>query len=226
MTSFGLKIIALITMLCDHLGYILFHRISFMNIIGKLSFPIFAFQISEGYVHTKNLKKYIFRLFTFGIISQIPFMLFLSCLGTMHFTLNIFFTLLLGLLAITIFDQCKNKIIGWFSVIVIIFVSQLTHCDYGWFGPLIIFLFYFFKDNKLYMNISFILAVTIKYGFSYITNSSIMQIYLGIATCLSLLFINLYNHQKGKNIKYLLYVFYPLHLLFLYILSFFFVNLL
>lgn len=226
MTSFGLKIIALITMLCDHLGYILFHRISFMNIIGKLSFPIFAFQISEGYVHTKNLKKYIFRLFTFGIISQIPFMLFLSCLGTMHFTLNIFFTLLLGLLAITIFDQCKNKIIGWFSVIVIIFVSQLMHCDYGWFGPLIIFLFYFFKNHKLYMNISFILAVLMKYFISYLEYPNMIQIYLAIGTSLSLLFINLYNHQKGKNIKYLLYIFYPLHLLLLYILSLFFVNLL
>ena len=49
MSSFALKIIAMITMLCDHCGYIFLNKTSFLNVIGKISFPIFAFQISEGY---------------------------------------------------------------------------------------------------------------------------------------------------------------------------------
>ena len=58
MTSFTLKIIALITMFIDHLGYAIFNKFSFFNYIGRVAFPIFAFQISEGFHYTKNVKKY------------------------------------------------------------------------------------------------------------------------------------------------------------------------
>ena len=78
MTSFVLKLIALVTMFCDHFGDAFVGHYSFFNIIGRIAFPIFAFQISEGYIHTKNLKKYIIRLLGFAIISQIPFHLFLK----------------------------------------------------------------------------------------------------------------------------------------------------
>lgn len=221
MSSFGLKIIALISMLFDHCGYIFFNRITFMNVIGKLSFPIFAFQISEGYKYTKNLKLYFFRLFMFAIAAQLPFILFLNCLGTTTFTLNIFFTLFLGLLSITVYDKSKNKKLSLLFVLFIITIAQVINCDYGWFGITIIFLFYLFKDKKLFMNLSFILAVVIKYIISYIQSPNKIHIYFAISTCLSLLFINLYNNKKGRNIKYLLYIFYPLHLMVLVLLKFF-----
>lgn len=92
-SSFALKIIAVICMLCDHLGDAIIKPFSFFNVIGRIAFPIFAFQITEGYIHTKDLKKYFKRLIIFAILSQIPFMLFLSTF-TSPFTLNIFFTLL------------------------------------------------------------------------------------------------------------------------------------
>lgn len=80
-------------------------------LFGRIAFPIFAFQITEGYMHTKDLKKYFKRLILFAIISQIPFMLFLSTF-TSPFTLNIFFTLLFGLFAIYIYDKIPNKFLG------------------------------------------------------------------------------------------------------------------
>ena len=92
MTSFSLKIIAIITMFIDHLGNSYFKYTTWMNVIGRIAFPIFAFLISEGYAHTKNLKKYFFRLFLFALISQIPFMLFFSTYKD-GFAFNIFFTL-------------------------------------------------------------------------------------------------------------------------------------
>ena len=104
MSSFVLKIIAIISMFIDHVGYVVFGKFSCFNYIGRIAFPIFAFQISEGYVHTKNLKKYFFRLFLFAIISQVPFMLFHSLISS-DFSLNIFFTLLLGLACIFIYDK-------------------------------------------------------------------------------------------------------------------------
>ena len=108
MTSFVLKIIALITMFIDHLGYAIYGKFSYLNYIGRIAFPIFAFQISEGFVHTKNIKKYFIRLLVFAIISQLPFMLFLSTFSKNIYELNIFFTLSFGLLAIFIFDKIIN----------------------------------------------------------------------------------------------------------------------
>ena len=74
MSAFVLKMIAMITMFIDHLGYVVHNgSISWFNYIGRFAFPIFAFQISEGYIHTKDLKKYFFRLFLLAIISEIPY---------------------------------------------------------------------------------------------------------------------------------------------------------
>ena len=105
MTSFALKIIALITMFCDHFGDAFLGHFSIFNLIGRFAFPIFAFQISEGYMHTRNIKKYFLRLSVFALISQIPFSLFShKFLHSSILSLNVFFTLLLGLLAIYLFD--------------------------------------------------------------------------------------------------------------------------
>lgn len=214
MTSFILKIIAVITMLCDHLGYVIFGQFSFMNYIGRLSFPIFAFLITEGYKHTKDLKKYFARLLIFAIISQIPYMLFINTFSN-SFSLNILFTLSLGLLGITIYDKIKYKSLGLILIVIFAFIAQLLHFDYGLFGISIIFIFYIFKENKLLMNLFFCIAVFINY-FSL----RIEYIFIILFCSLSLIPINLYNEKKGKNIKYFLYVFYPLHLIALYLLTF------
>ena len=228
MSAFMLKIIALISMLCDHSSYVIFGGFSFLNYIGRLAFPIFAFQISEGYIHTKNLKKYILRLSIFALVSQIPFMLFRSEFFS-SFALNVFFTLLFGLLGIIAFDflnkmEFKNKYIhyfynflGLFSVAIFAFVSEFLHCDYGYFGVLVIFLFYIFKKNTLLMNLSFILATFI-YFLKNLMQPQLFTIYFSLfmCTCFPLVFINMYNNKKGKDTKLFLYLFYPIHLLILY----------
>ena len=219
MSSFSLKIIALISMLCDHIGLAFLNSNLFLKIIGRISFPIFAFQISEGYKYTKNINKYFLRLLCFAIISQIPFMFFFSSINQPIFKLNIFFTLILGLLSITFYETIKNKysnkILSIIPVLFFVTLSQILNCDYGWFGVTIIFLFHIFKENKLMMNISILIVIIMKYLINYIQVPHIYQLYLMIGTASSLLFINLYNNKKGKNIKYLLYIFYPLHLIIL-----------
>jgi len=216
MSSFVLKIIAIITMFIDHVGYAIFGKFSFFNYIGRIAFPIFAFQISEGYSHTIDLKKYFLRLFIFAIISQVPFMLFGKIISN-DFTLNIFFTLLLGLISIYIYDKSKYKLLGIISAILIGFLAEFAHCDYGFYGVAIIFLFYVFKSDVIKSSIAFMLSTTIKYlipifkyGFYHV------YLYLFICTLLPIVFISLYNGKKGKDTKYLLYLFYPIHLLLIY----------
>ena len=217
MSAFVLKIIAVITMFIDHFGYVVSNgKLSFYNYIGRIAFPIFAFQISEGYIHTKNLKKYFLKLFSFALISQIPFMLF-SKIVTDKFGLNVLFTLFLGLTAIFIYDKCKYKILGIIAGIAIGLIAEFTRCDYGLFGVSLILIFYIFKNNIINTSIFYFIAVSTKYGI--LAFKSGMQpriLYLFIGTFISMFFIALYNGKKGKDTKYLLYLFYPIHLILLY----------
>ena len=113
MSIFVLKIIACITMFLDHIKYAIpITNNVLTKYLGRIAFPLFAFLITEGYMHTKNLKKYYIRLFIFALISQIPFMLFRTLVNSSDIILNIMFTLLLGLIAITIFDKTKEKFIS------------------------------------------------------------------------------------------------------------------
>ena len=215
MSSFVLKVIAVISMLIDHSGYLIFNGFSFMNYIGRLAFPIFAFLITEGYTHTSNLKKYFLRLLIFAIISQIPFML----LFPGDFTFNILFTLALGLLAITVYNKLSNKIFGILFVALCAVLAHFLQFDYGWFGITIIFIFYIFKNKKTYMNILFGATTFINYIYYFAKTLRIEYLLIFLFCTLSLIPINLYNGKKGKNIKYFLYVFYPLHLIVLYFIN-------
>ena len=197
MSNFVLKIIAIITMFIDHLGYAIYGKFSYFNYIGRLAFPIFAFGISEGYIHTKSKKNYLIRLFIFALASQVPFMLFRS-MFTSSFALNIFFTLLIGLIAIIGYEQCKNKYVGLLLVVCLALTADALKTDYGYFGILMIFIFHVFKDKKTLMNISYIGLCLLKYIPLYIShNFYYAYLLLAICTILSLIFINLYNGKKG-----------------------------
>lgn len=231
MTSFSLKIIAIISMFFDHFGYAFLGQFSFFNLIGRLAFPIFTFQISEGYTHTRNLKKYFLRLVFFALVSQLPFSLFLHKYINNSFQLNVFFTLFIGLFAIftydyiiKLFNNSKSKfhfdkLIGFIIVMLFASIAQLLHTDYGFWGIIVIFAFYLFKNNKIASTISFTILCILKYSFNIIMYGfNYIYILLCVFTILPILFIRLYNGRQGKKIKYLLYVFYPLHLLLLYFL--------
>lgn len=217
MSNFVLKIIAIVSMFLDHLGYALYSKFSNFNYWGRLAFPIFAFGISEGFKHTKSKKNYLTRLALFGIISQAPFMFF-SSMFTDSFSLNVFFTLFIGLIAIIGYENCKNKIIGLLLVICLGITADTIHTDYGYFGVFMIFLFHVFKEKKLFMNLSIIALCLIKYIPLFVKyNFYIPYLILCLCTLISLIFINLYNGKKGPNSKYLLYCFYPIHLILLYV---------
>lgn len=231
MTAYILKLIAIITMTIDHLGYIVYPgQTSWMNCIGRIAFPIFAFQISEGYTHTHNLKKYFSRLILFALISQIPYAWFhYSVFGNIN--LNIIFTLILGLLAIHIYQVLinkgnsavengnKNALSSYKSLAIMVVVSiallaEFFYFDYGAFGVFLIFFFYLLRNKKVLRNIVVVILTLLYYTPSLLaSNFNILVIIIFLFTILPLIFINLYNGKKGKNCKLLFYIYYPIHLL-------------
>lgn len=205
----------------DHIGISILRMFSSFNLIGRLAFPIFAFQSTEGYIHTKNFKKYIMKLLIFACISQIPFMLFLSTFTNDIFSLNVLFTFILGLLAIYLYDKSSNKFLGFLFVLILGIIAEFIKVDYGIYGIFLMFVFYMLKNKKILMILSSIGLMIFFYG-SYMLkfpDTKIIYLLYMIFSCLSLLFIGFYNKKEGPKTKYLFYIFYPLHLFILYIIT-------
>lgn len=231
-----LKIIAIILMLLDHLWGTIIPGNQWMTLIGRMAFPIFAFLIVEGFFHTSDLKKYMKRLFIFGLISEIPFNLIYTGSIIFPFHQNVMFTLLLGLLIINEIDKLKNnkeikkKIIPILKIFLFLLISIIGFVDYGVTGVLTIVVFYLFRGFKLAwigQLISLILLYIVFFeGQSVILNIFNYEYFLPLQSIgvLSLIFIWLYNGEKGKNnklIKYLFYSFYPVHMLVIYLIYYF-----
>ena len=107
MSSFIIKIIAIISMLFDHTNDVFIGHLSVFNLIGRIAFPLFSFQLVVGYTYTHNIKKYISRMFIFALISQIPYSIFIHIYTGTYFELNIFFTLTTSLICMYVLSS-KN----------------------------------------------------------------------------------------------------------------------
>lgn len=212
MSTFVLKVIAIITMTIDHAGAVVFKDVFALRMIGRLSFPIFAFLIANGYSYTKDRKKYAIRLLLFAVLSQYPFMLAFN----VDWSLNIFFTLFLGLLAIALYDYFKEKnnyLLSNISVLILAILATALNTDYGYYGVFLIFLFYYFRNNFLgasisiiVLNLVFCTQIAMKYYYS-------ISMYVQCLSCLSLFIIYFYNKKRGPRMKYFFYLYYPLHLI-------------
>lgn len=232
MSSTVLRYMAMFFMLLDHMWATLVPGNNWMTYVGRMAMPIFAFLVSEGYVHTRNLKKYKLRLLVFGLISEIPFNLMVSGSVIFPFHQNVMFTLLLGLFAIERVDSvkknrtpkaiCKNILL----LVGICILSVITFVDYNFTGVMTVLLFYILRDVKfapvwqlagmILINIVLRKGLYIPITIGTFTFQFITQ---GFAIC-SLLFIWLYNGEKGcskKWVQYFAYAFYPLHMLVLYL---------
>jgi len=180
-------------MTIDHIGWLFFPQLTFLRIMGRIAFPIFAYQITLGYQKTNNIYKYMLRLFVFSIISQIPYAFLTN-------GLNIFFTLLIGLIMIYLKDRINT--IGGLLPLVLIYFADF---DYGIYGLLMIYSFYIFKANKF------------KSALSMAFLTVIFSVYYNIPTqafsIIALPFI-FFEFKKGITInKYVFYSYYPVHLL-------------
>lgn len=220
MSIFGLKIIACITMILDHIRYAIPETRCFVTqYFGRISFPLFAFLIGEGYAHTRNLKKYYKRLFIFALISQIPFMLFRTLVGEWKM-LNILFTLLLGLMEITVYDKFDKKYYLSIPMVgVLAYLGKLLNVDYGWYGVLTVFVLYVFRNRKFLRIIAFaVLNLCFYYKRLCIINSAPQWISYIFATSPAFILL-LYDGKLGKKTKYLYYIFYPLHMILFYMIA-------
>jgi len=234
MTSSMLKVIACLLMLVDHVGAALFPDAIFLRVIGRLSFPIFAYLVSIGYSKTNSFSKYLCRLSIFAVLSQMPFSLAFSkhvrvssfadffrfLVGSPYPHLNVFCTLALGLIAIRIWDIENHKRDKIIAVLALGVIAESCYTDYGIYGVVMILAFYIFKENKIKTVISqsviyvlFNVPQILLYIYKLPGAKVELVWFIQALSLLALLFIFRYNGKKGKDLKFFFYAFYPVHLL-------------
>lgn len=212
-TSFELKLIAAVSMLIDHAGYILFYNDTGMRIIGRLAFPIFAFLLVEGFVRTQNIQKHMIKIFIFAIITEPIFDYALYGTFVYWGFQNVLFTFFLALLPMYIELKLRNKHsrkIGYVLFIVSIIAAEFINCDYGAFGIIIVMVFHYLYSNfKLKLAIAGAMLLLLSTG---IQRMSVLAIPL----------LALYRGRQGVNnaiTKNMFYWFYPAHLLILTVIA-------
>lgn len=142
-----LKIIAFLSMFCDHIGVIFFPGARWMRVVGRLAFPLFAWCVAVGAPRTRDIRGYSLRLMFAGLVSQPLYALALRHSMTQ---LSVFGVLLLGLLAC--WGIRENRL--WLTVLSLIAAASLQ-MDYGVRGVALIVLFFLLQDSPFALSVCF-----------------------------------------------------------------------
>ena len=235
-----LKLTAMVTMLIDHIGagileylmwldsiseqarIILVDVDQVLRLIGRISFPLYCFLLVQGFLHTKCRLKYAGSLLFFAFLSEFPFDFMLY--NPLDFSsLNVIFTLFIGLLTLWGIEKAKSNIFLIMLVTIMgMAMGALLSTDYSWMGVLLIVSLYLLRSNPLLQStvsfVLFCLAMTIRYSGMHESLSQTLLYLLTSKYTLILSFWMIYRCNGKRYIKkgkYLFYFFYPAHLLLL-----------
>lgn len=215
-SSSGLKIIAIITMLIDHFAYSIYFHLekydftsySIMRAIGRISFPIYCYLLIEGFYRTSNIKKYLSRMVLFALVSEVPFdMAFYDDIFYWR-QQNVFFTLTLALIMLFVLQKCseirKYRVLSIMMQGGVIFscaaIAQYLSFDFHAKGIVFIAILYYGRSMSKDIE-----ALSCAIGAFVVLQEP--------TAMFSAILIRIYNGQRGMRMKYLFYFIYPVHIL-------------
>lgn len=215
-----LKLIALVSMTIDHIGVQLLPHVTILRIIGRLALPIFAYMIAQGCRYTRNKGRYLLQLFAVGFVCQV---VYFFAMGSLYQCIFVTFSLsVCGIYLLEFAKKQKIMFCGFLcsvSLAVIYFLTDILplllpgtdfRIDYGFAGVLLPVLIYLGKNQKqqLLMTLIGVVLLALQLG-------GIQWIALAAVPLLAL-----YDGTRGKaKLKYLFYIYYPAHLVALYLLD-------
>ena len=201
-----LKLIAVIAMLVDHISYLFLDELGVIGIslrfIGRITYPIMAFMLVEGYYHTKDYTKYLFRMFGISVISCVACAFFSSA----WIPFSAVVTLFLGLIVLGIYNSEIKLDMKMAYIFIILCLSIL--CEYSLWGVMLILLFAVFRNKKSLLMLSYLVMIVIQVLLN-INDTYLIQ--FGLLLVIPL--ILLYDGKKSDSkVNKLYYYFYPIHL--------------
>lgn len=203
LTSNQLKLLAMLTMTLDHIGVQMFPGVLWLRIVGRLAFPIYAYMIAEGCAHTRNRRKYLLQMAGLALLCQL---VYFFAMGSLFQCILVTFTL--SILLIYAYDTGSRPLTA-LALLGVAFVTVALPrllpgtdfaIDYGFFGVLVPVAAYLGKTRreKLLFTAGALVA-------------------LAWYSLAALLPLALYGGQRGKRrMKWLFYLYYPLHLAAIY----------
>ena len=210
LTSNQLKLLAMLTMTLDHIGVQMFPGVLWLRIVGRLAFPIYAYMIAEGCAHTRNRRKYLLQMAGLALLCQL---VYFFAMGSLFQCILVTFTL--SILLIYACDTGSRPLTA-LALLGVAFVTVALPrmlpgtdfaIDYGFFGvlvPVAVYLGKTHREKLLFM--AFTLA-------ALAWSVGDIQWY----SLAALLPLALYSGQRGKRrMKWLFYLYYPLHLAAIY----------
>lgn len=213
-SSFALKIIAIVGMTCNHASWLFSEQLPFpvmcvMEGAGGITFPIMAFLLAEGWRHTSDIRKYEIRLGVFALVSQIPYSLFLDnqC--------NVLITLLLGLVLLHLRSVVRKRALWWVLVAGGVVVSGA--CDWGFIGiPMILIsaLMPTQRERALYSAALPTLGFGLPALFELAMGSvaALPVVLYAFGNGIAGLLLCCYNGKRGRPLKWFFYAYYPAHI--------------
>ena len=206
----GLKIIACVTMLIDHIGAA-FVPLVWLRVVGRIAFPIYCFLLAEGAAYTRNPRKYGARLAVGALLSELPFeLLFYGGLTLAHSSVMV--TLLLGFVAI---ESMKKWPRMWPLVfLACAFLAEMAGSDYGGLGVMLVVFFALTRErSKVLQTVGVAIICWMIGGYGWQVGP--VYVPMEIVGVVAMLPICLYNGRKAthnKAVQWAFYMFYPVHL--------------
>ena len=225
-TSFGLHLLAMGLMLCDHICLALMPDRVWMTCVGRLAFPIFAFLVAEGFVRTRSRARYARRLLIFALVSEVPFDLLAAGRPVYPFHQNVLWTFLIALGCMQLLEWAKADsrpaarfVVSAGAVLGGFLAGTAFMVDYFGPGVWMVLVFYFFRGNGWRQRLGQLLCLLLLNGWLLAGQTVLLD---GLAlpiqafAVLALPFIWLYRGRQGphgRTVRWLFYGFYPAHLL-------------
>ena len=231
-----IKIIAILAMTIDHIAWFLFPGYPteivpiLMHILGRITCPIMCYFVAEGYHHSKNISKYTQRLFLFAFLSHFAYMFFSPDFvdwrsfipfyyGSVLNQTSVMWPLAWGLVMLRVAHS--EKIPEKFKPLIVILICLITFpSDWSCIASLCILAFGTnrgnFKTQMLWM-VFYVAMYSVVYFLALDKTYGLIQ----LAVVLAIPILRMYNGQRGSNrqvnqvMKWLFYIYYPLHLLLL-----------
>lgn len=226
LTSFGLHLLAMGLMLCDHVCLALMPGRLWMTCVGRLAFPIFAFLVAEGFVRTRSRARYARRLLVFALVSEVPFDLLAAGRPVYPLRQNVLWTFLIALGCMQLLEWTKSDprpaarlVLSAGAVLGGFLAGTAFMVDYFGSGVWTVLVFYFFRGDDWRQRLGQLLCLLFLNGWLLAGQTVLLG---GLAlpiqafAVLALPFIWLYRGRQGphgRTVRWLFYGFYPAHLL-------------
>ncbi len=220
LSGFALKGLAMCSMTIDHAAAVLLQngaacagRPALAALyfacrgVGRLAFPLYCFLLAEGFANTASRWAYARRLAVFALLSEAVFDLAIFSTPWYPHYQNVFFTLLLGLLALCAL-HAPAAALRWTGPPACVLAAEALRTDYGGFGVLLILVFSLWRKNRT--------AALALAAAAMLLHCAWNSYWPGAFALFALVPVFAYSGARGRALpRYVFYLYYPLHLLIL-----------